>query len=73
MISSASQDWRWFLQRHQRCDWGVVDKEDWESNDWSLENDERILSAYRLANGVKVWIITESDRSTTTILLPEEY
>ena len=62
-----------FLARHAAGDWGEVGAEDWASNDAALENETRILSAYRLATGVKIWIITEADRSATTILLPEEY
>ena len=43
------------------------------SNDWSLENGERILSVYHDRRGTKFWIITERDRSVTTVLLPEDY
>jgi len=60
------------LERHGRGDWGEVDREDWRANDWSLANGERLLSAY-MAVGVVIWIITERDRSATTILLPAEY
>lgn len=61
------------LQRHANGDWGEVCKEDWELNDEALELGHRILSVYTSSNGVKFWIITEADRSATTILLPEEY
>ena len=61
------------LQRHASGDWGDVDPEDWQSNDLALEQGERLLSAYRSAAGVKFWIITEADRSLTTVLLPEDY
>jgi hypothetical protein len=61
------------LCRHAQADWGDVDAEDWQANDQSLNGDARLLSAYRDENGVKFWIITEGDRSATTILLPEEY
>ena len=61
------------LQRHAQCDWGEVDQEDWQANDRSLESDLRLLSAYHTAKGVKFWIITEADRSQTTVLLPEDY
>ncbi len=61
------------LARHENCDWGEVCKEDWELNDEALELGYRILSVYTSSNGVKFWIITEADRSYTTVLLPEEY
>ncbi len=60
------------LARHQSGDWGEVDPEDWKSNEVALEQGWRLFSAYELA-GSKLWVITEADRSTTTILLPEEY
>jgi hypothetical protein len=62
-----------FLGRHATCDWGDVSEDDWQANDEALEQGDRLLSAYHTANGVKLWIITEADRSATTILLPEEY
>jgi hypothetical protein len=61
------------LRRHITGDWGEVCEEDAKENDFSVENGFRILSAYTLSTGVKVWIITERDRSATTFLLPEEY
>ena len=62
-----------FFARHIRCDWGEVDQEDWRLNDEALERGERLLSAYRNRCGEKLWIITEADRSATTVLLPSEY
>lgn len=61
------------LDRHKKGDWGDVCQEDWELNNEALEMGYRILSSYTSSNGIKFWIITEADRSTTTILLPEEY
>lgn len=61
------------IGRHRKCDWGEVCEEDWKENDLSLEMGFRILSEYTSSNGVRFWIITEADRSATTILLPEEY
>ena len=61
------------LARHVGCDWGDVDADDWAENDLSLREGFRLLSAYHTAAGAKFWIITEADRSATTILLPEEY
>lgn len=62
-----------FLDRHQSGDWGDVPDEDRRENDFSVRNGFRVLSAYKLNDGTKFWIITEADRSATTILLPEEY
>lgn len=61
------------LARHLSGDWGDLDEHDWKSNDHALEFGGRILSQYFDQDGTKFWIITECDRSTTTILLPEEY
>lgn len=61
------------LTRHVHGDWGDVCGEDWPNNDRALRNEGRLLSAYRTADGTKFWIITEADRSATTILPPEEY
>jgi hypothetical protein len=60
------------LGRHVRGDWGDLDDEDKQRNDEALTLGSRIFSAY-LVEGVKFWVITEADRSVTTILLPEEY
>ena len=62
-----------FLERHLNCDWGIASKEDWEWNDQAVVNGTKIFSAYTLDDDSKIWIITESDRSVTTILLPDEY
>jgi hypothetical protein len=62
-----------FLRRHVSGDWGDVDEEDWQANEQSLLDDSRILSAYKLSTGERFWIITEADRSSTTLLLPSEY
>ena len=61
------------LVRHLRGDWGDVDEEDRRTNDQSLKHGARLLSVYHAANGTKFWIITEADRSATTILLPDDY
>ncbi len=62
-----------FLRRHVGGDWGELDEHDRKENELSLQHGFRLLSAYTLANGTKLWIITEADRSTTTLLLPSEY
>jgi len=61
------------LLRHLTGDWGDVDEHDREENELSLKEGFRLLSVYRSAKGVKFWIITEADRSRTTVLLPEDY
>ncbi len=61
------------LARHAVGDWGDLTVEDARENDFSVEHGLRILSSYPLPTGAKLWIITESDRSATTLLLPEEY
>ena len=62
-----------FLLRHAVGDWGEVGEEDWQANDEALETGERLLSAYTTATNEKLWIITERDRSVSTLLLPDEY
>ena len=62
-----------FLVRHVRGDWGDVCEEDAEANEQSLKDGSRILSAYHLKTGQKVWVLTEADRSSTVCLLPSEY
>lgn len=61
------------LRRHQRGDWGNVPPEDAEENTRSVANGWRILSSYRVSEDHRIWIITEADRSVTTLLLPDEY
>jgi hypothetical protein len=72
-MMNAGQNAYEFLYRHVRGDWGEIPPEDWEENEFSLTNTLRLLSAYRTRNGERLWIITEADRSVTTLLLPEEY
>ena len=62
-----------FLQRHLSGDWGEVDEHDARENELSLKHSWRLLSAYTLRTGARIWIITEADRSSTCVLLPEEY
>ena len=61
------------LRRHATGDWGDVDDEDRAANDRALRNGARLLSVYHTQDGTKFWIITEWDRSVTTVLLPEDY
>ena len=62
-----------FLSRHLRGDWGDLPKEDKDENQLSLDKGFRLLSSYRTTAGDKLWVITEADRSHTTLLLPDEY
>lgn len=61
------------LRRHAGGDWGELDSEDWQENDHSVKSGYRILSSYVAQDQAKFWIITEADRSYTTVLLPEDY
>ena len=61
------------LARHAAGDWGDVCEEDWEENEFSLTRRLRLLSVWHTEDGTKFWVITEADRSVTTVLLPEEY
>jgi len=61
------------LARHGRGDWGIVGAEDWDANQKALENGERLVSAYFTKESGKFFVITEADRSQTTILMPEDY
>jgi hypothetical protein len=69
---SGQRPWD-FLFRHLRGDWGEVCAEDWGLNDQAMRDGGRVLSAYRTLRGVKLWVITEADRSVTTLLVPDEY
>jgi len=62
-----------FLARHMQGDWGDICDEDRGLNEQALIDGLRLMSVYKVAEDLKIWIITEADRSVTTILLPEEY
>ena len=61
------------LVRHQTGDWGQLCEEDRKSNDHALKSGLRLLSSYRMPHGQTIWLISEADRSVTTLMLPEEY
>jgi hypothetical protein len=61
------------LTRHHHGDWGELSEQDLQANEDALRHGDRLLSAYHLRNNIKIWIITEADRSSTCILLPSEY
>ena len=60
------------LRRHASGDWGEVDPDDRAANDDALRSGERLLSVYQSATGTTFWVITEADRSATTVLLPDD-
>lgn len=62
-----------FLSRHLRGDWGELCRDDKTENDLSLKHGLRLMSSYQVTDAEKLWIITEADRSVTTLLLPAEY
>ena len=73
-LQEAGQAPAEFLERHVEGDWGdAIDDEDKQENEFSVEHGLRIFSAYTIRSGQKLWIITEADRSLTTLLLPHEY
>lgn len=61
------------LARHANCDWGELSVEDLAANELALLTGQRLLSSYDLPSGERIWVITEADRSATTILLPDDY
>lgn len=60
------------MNRHVSGDWGDISEDDKQANEDGLDGGDRLLSAYELG-GRKIWIISEADRSVTTVLFPEEY
>ncbi len=61
------------LKRHMTGDWGDLGEEDKKENALSLEKGFRLLSSYKYRDGTRIWVITEADRSATTVLFPDEY
>ncbi len=72
LLANACEDPAALLNRHQAGDWGEVPAEDARENDLSVREGFRIVSSYRVGAG-QIWLITEADRSSTCILLPEDY
>jgi hypothetical protein len=72
-LSQSGESAMKFIKRHVCGDWGDVGLEDWQTNVWAVANEARLLSAYKTKFGVKLWVITEADRSSTCLLLPDEY
>ena len=61
------------IARHAAGDWGELDSHDCDENDTALKHGRRLFSAYTTCTGLKIWVITEADRSCTTALLPDDY
>jgi len=61
------------LELHRRGIWGTISEADARANKEALKSDARVLSSYSMTSVERVWVITEADRSATTLLLPEEY
>jgi hypothetical protein len=72
-LEAAEQTATEFLRRHVKGDWGDLSADDVKENELSVEQGFRLLSRYQTSRGERLWIITEADRSATTILLPIEY
>lgn len=72
-LEDSGESPSYYLSRHARGEWGEIDAEDKAANDLALREGSRLLSAYTTSQGGKLWIITEADRSVTTLLLPSEY
>ena len=72
-LHTAQQTAEPYLLRHLAAEWGDLDEDDREANDLALQNGERLLSCYALPTGAQIWIITEANRATTTVLTPHEY
>jgi hypothetical protein len=72
-LEKAGQGPQEFLARHASGEWGDLCEEDRKENQFSLKHGFRLLSAYHTNAGEKIYVITESDRSVTTVLLPENY
>jgi hypothetical protein len=73
VLAESAQEPAEFLSRHLNGDWGDLCEVDKQANDDALTEGDRLMSAYRTKADSRLWIITEADRSVTTILLPEEY
>jgi len=73
LLADTQTDPLALLSRHVRGDWGEVPPEDAAENKYSVQHGFRIISSYTLGARDRVWVITEHDRSVTTLLLPSEY
>ena len=72
-LEATSQSPMEIIQRHVVLDSGELDEEDQQTNEEAVTEGGRVFSSYLLKDGTKIWIITEADRSSTCLLLPDEY
>lgn len=72
-LEKAGENAWTYLMRHCQGDYGDVDQEDWQANDEAVKDGGRILSAYTLKSGERIWIITEADRSSSCVMRPDDY
>lgn len=72
-LEKAHTDLQTVVARHVTGDWSEMAETDQQANRRAVREGRRVFSAYRLSSGVKLWIITDADRSETTLLLPDEY
>ena len=72
-LEQAGQSAHELLTKHAHGQWGELSDDDWRENNFAVTRPLRLLSAYHLTTGEKVWILTDADRSATTLLLPSEY
>lgn len=72
-LAQANVDGRELLFKHHRGEWGDLSEDDKQENDFSVDKYLRLFSCYRINDDEKIWVITEADRSVTTLLLPGEY
>jgi hypothetical protein len=72
-LADAGESPGTFIKRHVSGDWGELDEHDRDESELCVVHGFRLLCGYTLANGTRIWIITEADRSATTLLLPSEY
>jgi len=72
-LTKAGDDPRSFLCRHLAGEWGDLTDDDKLANEAALRDGDRVLSSYRISTGEELWVITEADRSATTLLLPSDY
>ena len=73
VLQEAGRTFQEFLDRHASGDWGEIDVDDWNANEEALTSGARLMSVYTVSDKQKIWIITESDRACTTLLLPDDY
>ena len=73
VLQEAGRTFQEFLDRHASGDWGEIDVDDWNANEEALTSGARLMSVYGVNEKQKIWIITEADRSATTLLLPDNY